>query len=203
MSNIRSRLPSSERQAEIVAATLALAATHSPAAITTGAIAQAVQVTQGAVFKHFASKDEIWLAVMAWIEANLLATLAAAGQQAATPLAALAAIFHAHIGFVARHPGVPRLIFHELQQPADSAVKQKVRGLLQVYKKMVVQRLKQAMVCGDAAADLDADATAALFIGTVQGLVMQSMLAGSTAAMAAQAKTVFPLYLRSLQETTR
>jgi hypothetical protein len=104
---------------------------------------------------------------------------------------------------VARHPGVPRLIFHELQQPADSAVKQKVRGLLQVYKKMVVQRLKQAMVCGDAAADLDADAAAALFIGTVQGLVMQSMLAGSTAAMAAQAKTVFPLYLRSLQETTR
>lgn len=200
MQKIQVRLPSEARQAEIVMATLALVAAHSPVAITTSDIARAVGVTQGAVFKHFANKDEIWLAVMGWIETHLLAALAAAEQQAATPLGALAGIFQAHIGFVANHPGVPRLIFHELQQPTDSAVKHKVRGLLQVYKKMLVRLLKQAMVRGETAASLDTEAAAALFIGTVQGLVMQSMLAGSTDRMAAQAKAVFPLYLRSLQE---
>ena len=200
MQKIRIRLPSEARQAEIVAATLALVAGRSPAAITTSDIAQAVRVTQGAVFKHFASKDEIWLAVMGWIETNLLAALSAAEQQASAPLAALEGIFHAHIGFVVTHPGVPRLIFHELQQPADSAIKQKVRGLLQAYKKMLVRLLKQAMASRDAASDLDVDAAAALFIGTVQGLVMQSMLAGSSARMASQAKAIFPLYLRSIQE---
>lgn len=201
MQKIQVRLPSEARQAEIVAATLALVATHSPAAITTSDIARAVHVTQGAVFKHFASKDEIWLAVMGWIEANLLAALSTAEQQAASPLEALEGIFHAHIGFVASHPGVPRLIFHELQQPADSAVKQKVRGLLQAYKKMMVRLLKQAMVRRDVTQDLDTDAAAALFIGSVQGLVMQSMLAGSSARMVSQAKAVFPLYLRGIQET--
>lgn len=200
MQIIRTRLSSETRQAEIVAATLALVATHSPAAITTSDIAQAVHLTQGAVFKHFASKDEIWLAVMGWVEENLLATLRLAEQQAATPLAALDGIFHAHIGFVASHPGVPRLIFNELQQPADSAIKQKVRGLLQAYKKMLVRLLKQAMVRRDVAADLDTDAAAALFLGTIQGLVMQSMLAGNSARMALQAQAVFPLYLRSIQE---
>jgi len=200
MQKIQVRLPSEARQAEIVAATLALVATHSPAAITTSDIAQAVHVTQGAVFKHFASKDEIWLAAMGWIEANLLAALSTAEQQAASPLEALEGIFHAHIGFVASHPGVPRLIFHELQQPADSAIKQKVRGLLQAYKKMVVRLLKQAMARRDVTQDLDTDAAAALFIGSVQGLVMQSMLAGSSARMASQAKAVFPLYLRGIQE---
>jgi AcrR family transcriptional regulator len=201
MQKIHVRLPSEARQAEIVAATLALVATHSPAAITTSDIARAVHVTQGAVFKHFASKDEIWLAAMGWIEANLLAALSTAEQQAASPLAALEGIFHAHIGFVASHPGVPRLIFHELQQPADSAIKQKVRGLLQAYKKMIVRLLKQAMARRDVTPDLDADAAAALFIGSVQGLVMQSMLAGSSARMVSQAKAVFPLYLRGIQET--
>lgn len=201
MQKIQVRLPSEARQAEIVAATLALVATHSPAAITTSDIARAVHVTQGAVFKHFASKDEIWLAAMGWIEANLLAALSTAEQQAATPLEALEGIFHAHIGFVASHPGVPRLIFHELQQPADSAIKQKVRGLLQAYKKMIVRLLKQAIVRRDVTQDLDADAAAALFIGSVQGLVMQSMLAGSSARMVSQAKAVFPLYLRGIQET--
>lgn len=200
MQKIQVRLPSEARQAEIVAATLALVATHSPAAITTSDIARAVHVTQGAVFKHFASKDEIWLAVMGWIEANLLAALSAAEQQAASPLEALEGIFHAHIGFVASHPGVPRLIFHELQQPADSAIKQKVRGLLQAYKKMIVRLLKQAIARRDVTQDLDTDAAAALFIGSVQGLVMQSMLAGSSARMVSQAKAVFPLYLRGIQE---
>jgi TetR/AcrR family transcriptional regulator len=200
MQKIQIRLPSEARQAEIVTATLALVATHSPAAITTSDIAQAVHVTQGAVFKHFASKDEIWLAVMGWIEANLLAALSTAEQQAASPLEALEGIFHAHIGFVASHPGVPRLIFHELQQPADSAIKQKVRGLLQAYKKMIVRLLKQAMARRDVTQDLDTDAAAALFIGSVQGLVMQSMLVGSSARMASQAKAVFPLYLRGIQE---
>ena len=200
MQKIQVRLPSEARQAEIVAATLALVATHSPAAITTSDIARAVHVTQGAVFKHFASKDEIWLAAMGWIEANLLAALSTAEQQAASPLEALEGIFHAHIGFVASHPGVPRLIFHELQQPADSAIKQKVRSLLQAYKKMIVRLLKQAMARRDVTPDLDTDAAAALFIGSVQGLVMQSMLAGSSARMVSQAKAVFPLYLRGIQE---
>lgn len=201
MQRIQIRLPSEARQAEIVTATLALMATHSPAAITTSDIARAVHVTQGAVFKHFASKDEIWLAAMGWIEANLLAALSTAEQQAASPLEALEGIFHAHIGFVASHPGVPRLIFHELQQPADSAIKQKVRGLLQAYKKMIVRLLKQAIARRDVTPDLDTDAAAALFIGSVQGLVMQSMLAGSSARMVSQAKAVFPLYLRGIQET--
>jgi AcrR family transcriptional regulator len=199
MSVHRTRLPSEERKAEIVTATLLLMATRSPATITTSEIAQAVNVTQGAVFKHFTSKDELWLAVMAWVETRLLGVLAEAEKRAATPLQALSAIFEAHIGFVASHPGVPRLIFSELQQPGDSAIKQKVRGLLQNYKQMLVRLLRQAAESGAIAADVDIDAAATLFIGTVQGLVMQSMLAGSSAAMVPQSQAVLRLYLRSLR----
>lgn len=198
----RARRPSEERQADIVLAALALAAGHSPAAITTSDIARAVLLSQGALFKHFANKEALWLAVMDWIESNLLAVLAAAERQAATPLQALGAIFHAHIGFVASHPGVPRLIFHELQQPADTALKQKVRGLLQAYKARLLRLLEQAAHAGEVAPGLDAEAAATLFLGTVQGLVMQSMLAGGTAHMAAQARSVFPLYLRSIEATS-
>ena len=52
------RLPTEERQALIVAAAITLAGRHSPAAITTGDIAREVGVTQGALFKHFPSRDE-------------------------------------------------------------------------------------------------------------------------------------------------
>jgi AcrR family transcriptional regulator len=192
------RLPTEERQAEIVAAALRLASERSPAQITTADIAAAVGVTQGALFKHFLSKDAIWLAAMGWVHASLLQALQAAADAAATPLAALEAVFHTHVGFVVAHPGVPRVIFHELQQPADSPSKREVRTLLQDYRQLLLNLLGQAMAQGQLRADLDAEAAATGFVGLIQGLVMQSMLAGQPAAMRQQAGRVLALYLRGV-----
>ena len=48
--------------------------------------------------------------------------------------------------------------------------------------------------------DLDLEAAATSFIGLIQGLVMQSMLTGRTAAMRQQADAIWVLYRRSLGE---
>src|SRR5512139_2513512 len=110
------RLSTEEGPADIVATALRLARESSPALITTGDIAAAIGVTQGAVFKHFPTKDAIWLAAMRWVRQTLLRKLQAAADQADTPLDALSAMFRAHVEFVIAHPGAPRFIFHELQQ---------------------------------------------------------------------------------------
>ena len=107
-----------ERQAGLVQAALQLAAEKSPAEITTGDLAQVVGITQGAVFKHFESKEAIWLAVLDWAHQALMARLQAVVSESgaqAVPLAVLRAVFMAHIQFVQAYPGVPRLVFQELQ----------------------------------------------------------------------------------------
>lgn len=194
------RLSTEERQAEIVAAALRLARESSPALITTADIATAIGVTQGAVFKHFPSKDAIWLAAMRWVRETLLHTLQAAADQADTPLDALTRMFRAHVEFVIAHPGVPRFIFHELQQPADSAAKLEVRAVLQGYRKLLVGRLAESIERQLVSPDLDPEAAATSFIGLIQGLVMQSMLTGRPAAMRKQADAIFDLYRRGLGE---
>ena len=171
------------RQAEIVATALRLARQSSPAPITTADIATAIGITQGAVFKHFATKDAIWLGAMRWVREILPQTLQDAADQAASPVDALAAMFHAQVEFIIAHPGVPRLIFHELQQPADSAAKLEVRAVLQGYRKMLLGRLNQSIQQKLVRQDVDPQAAATSFIGLIQGLVMQSMLTGRTAAM--------------------
>ena len=192
------RLSTEERQVEIVEASLRLARETSPALITTADIAAAIGVTQGAVFKHFPTKDAIWLAAMRWVRETLLQKLQAAADEAATPLDALAAMFRAHVEFVIAHPGVPRFIFHELQQPADSAAKLEVRGVLQDYRKLLVGHLTESIEQQLVSPDLDPEAAATGFIGLIQGLVMQSMLTGRPAAMRQQAKAIFALYRRGL-----
>lgn len=193
-----SRLPTDLRQAEIVKAALRLASQTSPSLITTTDIAVAIGVTQGAVFKHFPSKDAIWLATVVWVREKLMSTLDTAANASDSPLAALNAVFKAHIGFVLAHPGVPRLIFNDLQRPVDSPIKQEVRTLLKAYRKLLRRLLDSAASRGEVSPEIDLDAAATLFVGTVQGLVMQSMVAGNAASMKTQAESVFAIYRRGI-----
>jgi AcrR family transcriptional regulator len=196
---MQTRLPTEERQAEIVAAALNLARDISPVSITTSDIATAIGVTQGAVFKHFPTKDAIWLAAMKWVREHLLAKLDEAARAETSAVLSLEAVFRAHVAFVIAHPGVPRIIFHELQQPADSPVKQEVRALLQAYRQVLLGQFKAGSKTGELPPGLDLEAAATLFVGIVQGLVMQSMLTGKPAAMKAQAGGVFDIYLRGIR----
>lgn len=194
------RQPTEIRRAEIVAAVLRLAATRSPAAITTGDMAAELGFSQGAVFRHFPAKDAIWMAVLDWVDAELIATLDAAAQQGATPLEGLERVFMAHIRFVVASPGVPRIIFHELQHPDDTPLKQRVRALLGRYRQILARLLDAAADRGLLLAGLDRQAAATLFIGTIQGLVMQSMLAADASAIEDDARRVVALYLRAIEE---
>jgi TetR/AcrR family transcriptional regulator len=191
----RQRLSTDERQREIVAAVLALARERGPEAITTQAIADRMGVTQGAIFRHFPDKEAIWLAVFAWVREALGSVFATAMEKAATPLARIEAAFLAHVAFVAANPGVPRVMFHELQYPGDSPVRAEVRAMITSYRKRLAALFAEAKAAGELPADLDAALAPILFIGAVQGLVIQSALAGDEAGMTRRARRVVPLLL--------
>ncbi|MEW6706396.1 MAG: TetR family transcriptional regulator [Pseudomonadota bacterium] len=190
MPEITTRLPTEARQAEIAATLIALAGERSPGAITTTELAGALGLSQGALFKHFPTKDAIWLAAIERVQAELLQRLREAADAAPTPLQGLQAVFLAHARYLADQPGVPRLIFHELQRPDDSEVKQRVRALLQAYRALVGQLIAQAVAQRELPAALDKEAAATLFLGAIQGLVMQSMLAGKPRAVLKLAERV-------------
>ena len=191
-------LPADERRAATVEAVVALAATQNPSDITTTAIAQQMQLTQGALFRHFANKDAILLAVMEWVATQLLARVDQAAHSASAPSGALQAVFMAHVGFVAEHPGVPRIIFSELQRAGDTAPKRAVQQLVGSYGARLHQLISQGQAQGELRADLDVQAAATLFIGTVQGLVMQSLISGDMARMCGDAPRVFAIYQRGI-----
>lgn len=99
--NTRVKLKTEDRQAELIQAALELAAERSPIEITTGDLANAIGITQGGVFRHFDSKETIWLAVVDWAHETLMERLQQAAQtRQANALQALRAVFMAHINFV-------------------------------------------------------------------------------------------------------
>ncbi|WP_027458451.1 TetR/AcrR family transcriptional regulator [Dechloromonas agitata] len=194
------RQTTESRQAEIIATMVRLSAAHSPADITTTDIANAMSVTQGALFRHFPNKEAIRLGVIDWIEAQLLGELNRAGREAPDALAALEAMFMAHVAFAEVYPGAPRLIFGELQQPDASPVKQRVQQLMQRYRALLSTTLTTAAEAGLVRRDLDGDSAAALFLGGIQGLVIQAMLGGAATPIQPMAAGVFRLYRDAIKE---
>ena len=193
--NIRIRLKTEDRQTELVQAALGLAAQRSPAEITTGDLALAIGTTQGGVFKHFESKEAIWLAVLDWAHQSLMERLMQAAQaRQDNALQALRAVFLAHISFVEQFPGVPRLVFQELQHAKPTPLKSKVQQLMADYRIVVTQLLDQAREERLLANDVDLPSAVVLFMGAVQGLVMQSLVTGNLHGLARQGKAVFKLY---------
>lgn len=198
----RKRLPAAERRQEVIAAVLDLARTSSPEGITTQAIADQVGITQGALFKHFPDKQTLWIAVFEWVQQQLAQVIEQGFQGQDDALARLQQIFLAHVGFVARHPGAPRILFYELQRPTDSPFQQRARGMLGAYRQRLCELFKEASRDGQLSPTLDTEMAAMLFIGTIQGLVMQSALFRSEAEMLAAAKRLFPLLLDGFRGTT-
>src|SRR3546814_9720345 len=82
-----------------------------------------------------------------------------------------------HMDFVAYHPGVPRMLFGELQRPGETLPKRMAQTLIRHYGERLHTLLDAGKARGELHADPDPEAAATLFIGTVQGLVMQFMLA--------------------------
>ena len=191
----RHRLTTDQRQREIVATVLELARERGPDAITTQAIADRMGLTQGAVFRHFPDKQAIWLAVFAWVRESLGAAMAAAVEKADSPLAKIERAFLAHVAFIAENPGVPRVMFHEMQYPGDSPVRTEVRAMIDGYRQRLTSLFTQAKAAGELPRDLDATLAPVLFIGAVQGLVIEASLAGDEAGMVKRSRKLFALLL--------
>ncbi|MFA5627221.1 MAG: hypothetical protein WCX90_01490 [Thiohalomonadaceae bacterium] len=105
----------------------------------------------------------------------------------------------ANIDFVAKHPGVPRMMFGELQRAGKTAPKSMVQTLLRHYNERLYRLLEDGKAQGEVSVQLDTEAAVILFIGTVQGLVMRSLLSGDVDSIRHTAPRVFAIYKRGIQ----
>lgn len=201
MPSFAKRLPADERRAVTVKAVIDLAAKQNPSDITTAAIAKRMGLTHGALFRSFPTRDAVWRAVMEWVAERLLARIDRAAEGIDSPLAALQAMFMSHVEFVVEHPGVPRMMFGELQSAKATPAKRMVQTLIQGYEERLHRLVEKGKASGELSSTVNSKAAATLFIGTIQGLVMQSLLAGEAQRMRRDAPTVFAIYRRGIERS--
>lgn len=199
MSGFPRYLSAEERRAMIVRSVLELAAVQDPLEITTAAIAGRMGLSQAAVFRHFSSKDQVWLAVMEWVAAEFFARVERASASESDPMAALEAMFMAHVGFAGEFPGVPRMLFGELQRVDPTPVKNAARGLMEKYGRLLTSVLERGKGAGRVDASLATPVAASMFIGCIQGLMVRALLTGDLGLMLKAAPQTFSLFRRAVE----
>lgn len=195
----RKRMGAEERQEEIVKVAMDLAAKHGVESVTTQDMANEMGLTQGAIFRHFPTKDEIWLAAIGWVRSHVMAVVGAAAKGSDNPLSALENMFFAHVAFVAKHPAIPRLVFSDHLLRRDTRMKQAIQQIITGYESKIATLLAEGKAAGLVRTDLDEASAATLYIGMLQGLVLQSTIFSGARSLPEEAKKVFPIYLNGIR----
>lgn len=196
---VKKRLSSEERQSEIIRVAVELAADKGVDSVTTQDMADAMHLTQGAIFRHFATKDDIWVAVIEWVRERLMKVVDKAATDATDPFNAIERMFFAHIAFISKHPAIPRLLFSELLHKKNSKLRQLIEGIISGYEAKIAGLLEAAKSQSLVPGDLDSQSAAVLYIGMIQGLVMQSSIFGGKRALQQEAEKTFPIFLYGIK----
>jgi hypothetical protein len=110
-------------------------------------------------------------------------------------------MFMAHVEFVTNHPGLPRMRFGELQRPVETGSRRMAQIFIHRYRERLGRLIEEGKKQGELTADINTEASALLFIGTIQGLVMQSLLSGDLLRIRDDAPKVFAIYRRGIRST--
>ena len=180
---------------------LELAARHGARGTTTHGIAAAMNLTQGAVFRHFPNKDAIWLAVLDWLRTRAREMATAVEAAHPDPLQQLQALFLGQAAFIARHASVPRLVFAELSQSENEQIRTAVQSIMRNFETRLRAAVRAAKERGSVRPDVDEQAAATLFLGALQGLALQHAVFGSERAVTEQAGKILPLLLGAIRAT--
>lgn len=190
-----------QRRVEIVNAVLDLAAGNDPGRITTQMVADRVGITQGALFRHFATKDAMMTAVVAGIAEQL--TCAVESGLRSHPedaLRALEAAFMAHVDFLVKTPGAPRVMISEMQNSSSSEAALLAAGLLRRYTALLCGRFTLGVKRKQLRVGLDSRAAAGVFLGTIQGLVLQCLMSGKMDALGRSARPAWKILEKAFQQ---
>lgn len=199
ISNTIDRLPGGARKRQIVEAVLELVAAQGTEAVSFQVVADAIGVTQPAVLRHFPTKEAMWLAVMDWLEEQLVAIYAALDEDPGqSGLVVLGRMFLGHVRLIERYPALAKLVFSDhlrLQYPSLQA---RFGRIHKAYSARLGAVLTCAKAEGAVRVSLATKDAATMFLSLIQGLGFQFAIARLPFALIPEAERVLTMYLQAI-----
>lgn len=189
------------RQHQIIEAARGLITTKGMESVTIDAIAEAVGLTEGAIYRHFTSKHQILSLLVDDIEENLMGTLRDARVVGASSLENLECILEAHLSDVEGRRAASFIVITEAMGFDGIGLSTRVSLMLTHYLEFVRGVIEDGIREGSIRSDVDADAAATTFLGLIQSTATLWALNSYSPPLAERRAQMWSIYKRGVAST--
>jgi|GEM_PF-530204 len=187
------------RKREIVASVRKIITTRGIENLTIRAITDDLGITEGALYRHFDSKQEILSLMIDDIEATLLTTIRAAAQSTSDPIEKLHNIFQSHLSYAEKRKGVSFILINEALNLDNNILRHKMAQVIDTYLMEIRGILSECRSKGVIADTVHLQSASIAFFGLVQSLVTQWALNGyKRDVIQKHIEQIFSLYLHGV-----
>jgi len=171
------RLDTETRQGQIKKAVLEIISSEGIGKLSTRNLASKIGVSEGALFRHFSSKKDIMLSILADVKNELLVE-----QERITYSSSLTAeqklfdFLCRHITYLIENKGITILLFSEAAHMNETLLKKGLREILLTQKEYISRIIKQGMNEGVWDKSLNVENAATLYMGIPISLNIEMIL---------------------------
>jgi TetR/AcrR family transcriptional regulator len=167
--------------------------------ITTAGLAARVEVSEAALYRHFASKAQMYEGLIEFIEQTLFSFINRIAGEESDGVLQARAIVQLLLGFAERNRGMTRVLIGEALVNENARLQARVNQLLDRVEASLKQSLRIAISQGTLSAEADAAAGANLLLAWVQGRWQQFVKSGFQRPPLAQWDKQWAMLLRGIQ----
>lgn len=167
-----------ERKLEILRTLAAMLESPRPEKITTAALAARVEVSEAALYRHFASKAQMYEGLIEFIEQTLFGLINKIAGEEPSGLRQTEAMTRLLLAFAEKNRGMTRMLTGEALVNENVRLQTRVNQLLDRVESSLKQALRIAATRGEIAPLEDAAVSANLLLCWVQGRWQQFVKSG-------------------------
>ena len=195
----RTRLDHQTRQRQIINAARDLIASGGIDALTVRGIASLVGVTEAAIYRHVASKEEVLLLLIQEVEQSLFQAISDATQSDRHALEQLEHMLELHVSYVELRQGISFVVIAEAAQFEEPRVRAAGRRLVEKYLALVSEIICQGVERDEIARTVSPDAAAMIFFGMIQAAVTRWLFDPSLHPLSENAASLWQLFRTALE----
>lgn len=187
---VKKRKSAEVRRHDIIEAAMEIIRHEGVAKLTTRSLSKAVGIAQPTLFLHFGNKSHVLVALIDTIQERLQKEMAGLGLAQLTPVERLKAVIRAHLNFIQKQPGIPRLLFSEELQSGDPMFRDRMNELVLFFLNFITGLITAAQAQDEIRADIVPQQNACILIAAVQGLAFRWILSDQRFELAEQTDAV-------------
>ena len=188
------------RQEQIKKAVLDIIAEEGLHNFSTRNLAKRIGLTEGAIFRHFATKRDIIKGIMDDVARDLMASLRNIAFKPEKAEERLFSFLCSHVTYLKQNRGITILLFSEAAHLGDKELKNKLSQILAEQKQLVAKIVKDGIAEGIWDKAVNPDDIAMIYSGIPITFNIEIVLSNSSMNFSNFCKRMYTLILRSLSK---